>query len=271
MNKSARGKVGGSRERRSYSAKLEVRAKPNGTGGTRYSLRGYASVYNSPYEMWDPYGEYQEVVRDGAGKKTLSENPDVVFLFNHDAMPLARTKAGSLTLAEDSNGLEMDAPDLNGDRDCVRAVVQAVEEGVLDEMSFAFRVTRQMWSPDYDQRDILEYNLNRGDVSVVTFGANPATSIAFRAQDFDHMDENAARELYARLQKRLQVVVVDTDDDDDLDADEMPCPSCGAMNDTDAAYCDMCGSPMTSSTSALSALMADLERLEVVRPRLILA
>jgi phage head maturation protease len=58
---------------------------------------------------------------------------------------------------------------------------------VLDEMSFAFRVTRQEWSPDWMQRDILEYNINRGDVSVVTYGANPATSVALRSEDLTAM------------------------------------------------------------------------------------
>jgi phage head maturation protease len=72
-------------------------------------------------------------------------------------------------------------------------------------MSFAFRVTRQQWSPDYDQRDILEVDLHRGDVSVVNFGANPATSVgAVRAADFDRLEEADAKALYERLQRRFQ-------------------------------------------------------------------
>jgi hypothetical protein len=43
-------------------------------------------------------------------------------------------------------------------------------------MSFAFRVTRQEWSPDYSQRDITEVNLSKGDVSIVNYGANPHTA-----------------------------------------------------------------------------------------------
>jgi phage head maturation protease len=81
----------------------------------------------------------------------------------------------------------------------------ALEDGSVDEMSFAFRVTRQMWSPDYDQRDILEVDLHRGDVSVVNFGANPATSVApaLRAADFDKLGDDDARALLERLQRRL--------------------------------------------------------------------
>jgi HK97 family phage prohead protease len=207
MNLSDRGTVKGP-ERRIFAAHLEVRSKQDGTGGTRYELEGYASVYDAPYRMWDMFGEYEEVVRQGAGAKTLSENPDVVLVFNHAGMPMARTKAGNLTLSEDSTGLHMRAPELNGEQSVVRDVVAGVQDGTLDEMSFAFRVTRQEWSPDWMQRDIIEYNLHRGDVSVVTYGANPATSVALRAEDFDlmlaNLEGDALREAHARLAARLE-------------------------------------------------------------------
>jgi hypothetical protein len=51
-----------------------------------------------------------------------------------------------------------------------------MERGDLDEMSFAFRVVRQDWAPDWSQRDIREVDLNKGDVSVVNYGANPHTA-----------------------------------------------------------------------------------------------
>ncbi|NUO35879.1 MAG: HK97 family phage prohead protease [Nocardioidaceae bacterium] len=203
---SERGKAAGT-ERRVFAAQLEVRAKQDGSGGTRYELEGYASAYDSPYRMFDMFGEYEEVVRSGAGAKTLSENPDVVLVFNHAGMPMARTKAGNLELSEDEQGLHMRAPDLNGDLSIVRDVVNGIRDGVLDEMSFAFRVTRQEWSPDWSQRDITEYSLHRGDVSVVTYGANPATSVALRAEDIgrviDHLEGDALREAHARLSARL--------------------------------------------------------------------
>ena len=50
-----------------------------------------------------------------------------------------------------------------------------MERGDIDEMSFAFQVIRQQWSPDFDQRDILAVSLNKGAVSIVNHGANPAT------------------------------------------------------------------------------------------------
>jgi hypothetical protein len=157
--------------RRAYPVALEVRAKPGGVTG----VEGYASVVEQPFEMWDFFGSYSEVVRTGAFSKTLSENPAVQLLLNHNGLSMAYTKAGTLRLAEDSTGLHM-AADLNPTRSDVRDMLTALEDGAVDEMSFAFRVVRQQWSPDYDQRDILEVNLNKGDVSVVNYGANPHTA-----------------------------------------------------------------------------------------------
>lgn len=187
------------KERHAYPIKLEVRAGK--TAGTS-AIDGYASVVEVPFDMYDMFGPYSEVIRSGAFTRTLNANPQVQLLLNHEGLSMAYTKAGTLQLAEDSTGLHMTA-ELNSTRSDVRDMLTAIEDGNVDEMSFAFVTTRQQWSPDYDQRDILEVDLNRGDVSVVNFGANPATSVSMRAQDFDHLDETAARALYERLGARL--------------------------------------------------------------------
>ncbi|MFD9225386.1 HK97 family phage prohead protease [Streptomyces sp. NPDC060064] len=189
--------------RRAFPVQLEVRAKQGKSGVS--TVEGYASVTEAPFEMWDWLGPYSEVVRTGAFAKTLSETPQVQLLLNHGGLAMAYTQAGSLRLSEDTTGLHMEA-DVNTKRSDVNDMLLALEEGSVDEMSFAFRVTRQQWSPDYDQRDILEVDLHRGDVSVVNFGANPATTVApaMRSADFDRLDEADARALYERLQRRLQ-------------------------------------------------------------------
>lgn len=199
--KSDRAKTSGT-ERRAYPVQLEVRAKKGASGVS--TVEGYASVTESPFEMWDWLGAYSEVVRTGAFAKTLAENPQVQLLLNHGGLAMAYTKAGSLRLSEDTTGLHMEA-DVSTKRSDVGDMLAALEDGSVDEMSFAFRVTRQQWSPDFDQRDILEVDLHRGDVSVVNFGANPATSVgALRSADFDRLDEADARALYERLQRRLE-------------------------------------------------------------------
>jgi HK97 family phage prohead protease len=156
---------------------VELRAAPDGTGGSRLLFTGYASVSEQPYQMQDWLGPYTEIVRNGAFTKTLSESPDVIFCLNHywDGAPMARTKPGTLRLTEDTTGLLTEA-DIDGKRADVYQVQSAMEAGELDAMSFAFWVVRQSWSPDYEQRDILEIDLDGGDTSVVTWPANPHTT-----------------------------------------------------------------------------------------------
>lgn len=161
------------------AAGVEMRAKANGTGGTNFRFTGYATVYNHPFEMWDFWGdEFAEMVAEMAGARTLANNCDVPFLVGHNdaGIPMARTKSGTMSLGEDSHGLWVDAPSLDGSIEQVRQLASAVERGDMDEMSMAFMVVRQQWSPDYMQRTILEYDLHKGDVSVVVFGANDGTA-----------------------------------------------------------------------------------------------
>lgn len=186
--------------RRSYPVRLEVRAKSAGVS----TVEGYASVVDAPYEMFDWAGSYTEVIRSGAFAKTLSENPAVQLLLNHGGLSMAYTRAGTLRLSEDSTGLHM-AADVNTARSDVADMVHALADGAVDEMSFAFRVPagKSVWSPDFDQRDITEVDMHRGDVSVVNFGANPSTSVAVRALDIDGMDDALAERLYERLHDRF--------------------------------------------------------------------
>ncbi|MFI2184611.1 HK97 family phage prohead protease [Streptomyces sioyaensis] len=195
-------------ERRNLPFKgVELRAAPSGDGGDRLTFTGYACVTEAGYEMQDWLGPYTEVVRSGAFKKTLDESADVPFLINHSGMTLARTKSGTMRLSEDSTGLYTEA-ELDAASPHVQALRSAMDRGDLDEMSFAFWVTRQQWSPDYDQRDILEVNLNKGDVSVVNYGANPNTAGAqLNARDLarlcGQMPEEEQRAVYERLAARF--------------------------------------------------------------------
>lgn len=201
MDKSERGKPL-PREQRSYAVQLEVR----NPSATRATVEGYATVTENVFEMWDFFGPYAEVIRQGSFTKTLSEQPQVQLLLNHSGLSMAYTKAGTLRLEEDTQGLHM-AADLNTARSDVRDMVAALDDKAVDEMSFAFRVTKQQWSPDYEQRDILEVDMHRGDVSVVNFGANPATSVALRSADvlriIDGLDTDRLREVSERVAKRM--------------------------------------------------------------------
>lgn len=195
----ARGKSQ-AREVRQFTVRnVELRA---GDGAAApLTLSGYACVTGEPYDVTDWLGDYSEVVIAGSFGKTLAEQSDVRLLLNHDGLPLARTKSGTLRLNEDSIGLAVDA-DLEPRSGLVNDVKLAMERGDLDEMSFAFQVTRQEWSPDFDQRNIQEVKLF--DVSVVTYPANPATSASVRGVNaIDSLTDDQAREALGRLQKRF--------------------------------------------------------------------
>ena len=185
------------RETRLFNVTAELRADNDGMLG----LRGYASITGTPYTVRDWLGEYDETVEQGAFTKTLSERDDVRLLLNHDGLPMARTKSGTLRLAEDNTGLETDA-DLDRRSTLTNDVAVAMERGDLDQMSIAFQVTRQEWNEDYTERYIRELKLF--DVSVVTYPANPATSVKLRGLDLvDALDDEELRELLARGQRRL--------------------------------------------------------------------
>lgn len=189
-----------------FPVAVEMRAAADGTGGEQFILTGYASTTEQPYEMHDQYGSYSEVISRGAFHKTLAEGPKVQLLVNHGGLSLAQTTNDSLKLTPDDTGLHVEAT-LNPKRGDARDLIEALRDGAVDEMSFAFRVVRQQWSPDYDERRIDEVNLNRGDVSVVNLGANPATSVAMRSADIfralEHMNADDLDELRRRLAPRI--------------------------------------------------------------------
>jgi HK97 family phage prohead protease len=196
---------------------VELRAKPDGTGGSTLTFTGYATVYDIGYEMEDWLGPFTEVMRAGAAAKTVSEGADVPFLINHTGLTLARTKSGTLKLGDDSTGLHTEAG-LDPRNNAVQDLQSAMERGDIDEMSLAFWIVRQQWSPDYDQRDILEINLNKGDVSVVNYGANPNTAGSqMNSRDLAaaaaRLPEDEQRALYERLAARFTQTPEDPADD----------------------------------------------------------
>jgi HK97 family phage prohead protease len=158
-------------ERRTFTVRdVEARQAEDGT----MRLSGYAAVFNDSSVPLP----FKESIAPGAFRKTLMETPDVRLLINHEGLPIARTKNGTLTLSEDDRGLYMDAE--IADTSIGRDLYKLVERGDVDQMSFAFRVIRQKWSDDRSRRVLTEVSLADGDVSVVTYPAYPTTSVEAR-------------------------------------------------------------------------------------------
>jgi HK97 family phage prohead protease len=161
----------GDRETRQQTAPLQLRREDDGES---LLLTSYASLFDTPYTVGSGTYRYQERVLPGAFKRTLNNDPDVVFRAEHGGPPLARTSSGTLRLIEDERGLRYEA-DLNPSDPDVRSLIPKIERGDLTESSFAFRCMEDTWNDDYSERDLRACDLHRGDVSIVTFGASPAT------------------------------------------------------------------------------------------------
>jgi len=170
------------------------------SGDGKLSFRGFASTTDDSYPVYDWLGEYDETIARGAFGKALREQDDVRLLVNHDGVPIARTKSGTLTLSEitdpaddpqgrNQTGLWCEAPDLDAANPTVQEIRSAMARGDLGEMSFSFMATRQEWNEDFSQRTVTEVKLL--DVSVVTYPANPATSASLSD---DRSEANILRE-----------------------------------------------------------------------------
>ena len=188
---------------------LEVRTTANGV-----SVEGHASTFNQSYDM----GWYQETVAPGAFARTLKTSPDVRLLVNHDSLPLARTRSGTLDLSEDKSGLYMRSTLDPNDPD-VKRLVPKMARGDLNEMSFSFGMSEggDEWSEDYTARTLRHLNLEGGDVSIVTYPANPNATVSLRSRALLNSPKKL-RDLYrgahSETRALLDNLTTDTTDED---------------------------------------------------------
>src|SRR4030042_336577 len=142
-------------------------------------LVGYASVFNQEVEI---FGLWREKVSPGAFKKTIKES-DIRALWNHNTdLVLGRNKSGTLSLAEDDHGLNVEIvpPDTQAGRDALTSI----KRGDVSQMSIAFQIIKQEWFTPEDKkvlslRTIHEMKLY--EVSPVTFPAFEKTTISARS------------------------------------------------------------------------------------------
>lgn len=141
-------------------------------------LIGYAALFNTETEL---FPGLRERIAPGAFTRTLAEGADVRALVDHDpSRIIARTKSGTLRLKENSKGLraEIKPSDTQAGRD----ILESVNRGDVDQMSFAFRAVKESWEDHKDgtaTRTLEDVDLF--DVSPVTYPAYEDTTIAARA------------------------------------------------------------------------------------------
>ncbi len=191
----------------------EVRAKIT-EDGDKLTLDGYVALYDTPSNplssadlgrsparsAFDKVRKgsktFREVIAPGAFTRSLSTSPDIVLRRDHNegGAPLARTRAGTMTLTEDTRGIRITAN--LPDNEWGRPVRDAVMRGDIGGLSFRMGKVTDGWSFDPTGgpiRTLKEVQLRR-EVSLVTAPAydTPAT-IRQLAEDADvEPDELAA-------------------------------------------------------------------------------
>ncbi|TCJ23027.1 HK97 family phage prohead protease [Nocardioides jejuensis] len=182
----------------------ELRDATTNTPTGMVEFTGYASVTDTSYEMYDFYGPYLEIVANAAFEETLNRaDLDVPFVLGHDQMRrIARTVTGTLRLSVDEHGLRVEATLDMSDVDTAY-IVPKLRAGLIDEMSFAFRITKGSWNPSYDIYTIEKVDMHRGDVAIVGWGANPYTDAGLRSQSAEAAPKTRSRVYDDELQDRI--------------------------------------------------------------------
>ncbi len=151
------------------AAEVEVRARGR-------VLEGYAAIFNTRAKIAD----FDEIIQPGAFATTLADGADKLALVDHaPTQLLARTRNGSLKLAEDTRGLHFEialpkttlADDLLG----------LAEAGSLGGASFGFRATKDIWTRGATLLRTL-HSVALAEISIVhAFPAYPQTTVSARA------------------------------------------------------------------------------------------
>lgn len=162
-----------------FTRQTKIRAESS--AGKTYAV-GYAATFNT---LSHDLGGFKERISRGAFSNAIRARQDTKFCLNHSPNQLlARVKNGTLELSEDNIGLFFRAqlPDTTLGRD----FKQQLAEGLIDECSFAFRVsTGQSWTREKDPatgeiidvRSILQVD-ELADCSAVVYPAYPGTDVA---------------------------------------------------------------------------------------------
>ena len=197
MSKDIMQKLAEGRQYRDMAA-LEKRADEEGK-----IVEGYATTFNSPYELWREDGY---IVLEQVDKRAFddTEMDDVIMQYDHAGRVFARGSNGTLQLNADNFGLHVRA-DLGG-TEAGRQLYDEIAGGYTTKMSFGFRVTEdeRMVTEDHEKGEVtvLRTITRIGklyDVSAVSLPANDGTSISARS-----LGEGIIAEAKEEIRKRKE-------------------------------------------------------------------
>jgi HK97 family phage prohead protease len=189
-------------------ADLEYRAKKNLSlrcqSGEPVSLVGYASTFDSPYEVEGMI----ETVHRSAFDRTLREMPDVFALVSHDpGRVVGRTTNGSLALRSDDNGLHVTLTPIDTQEG--RDLATLVRTGTIDSMSFGFIVKDDKIEMRDGRMHRQIRDLELHEVSCVAFPANSQARISARSkQRADEIARSAVSQIRLERMRRLLILPI---------------------------------------------------------------
>lgn len=159
-------------ERRFVPTEFNSRVEKRG-GSDRLVIEGYAYKF---YTRSQNLGGFVETILPGAGADA-AQTDDIRALFNHDASKiLGRNTAGTLRLAEDSEGLPYEI-DADMRQSYVADLAVSMERGDVNQSSFGFKAIETDWGfteDDFPLRSLIKMSL--ADVSPVTYPAYLSSS-----------------------------------------------------------------------------------------------
>ena len=189
------------REYRDFT--LAVVENDNNDTEERKMVNGYASVFDTPYTLYDGI---DVVIQEQVDSRAFDEADlsDVIFQYNHEGRVFARTSNNTLAIIPDERGLAIEA-DLGG-TEIGNQLYQEIKGGYTTKMSYGYTVRDAEWT-DSKMEDgrTLELRTIKAvgkvyDVSAVSIPANDATTISVR-----NLSDGVIAEIEAERLKALEL------------------------------------------------------------------
>lgn len=132
-------------------------------------VSAYVVVYDEPRTVGGEAG-WTEIWAPGACARSVSRSPDVRLTLNGEGEPLARSKAGTLTLSSDDYGLRLTAK-IDPASPAGEDISLALQRNEPVDALVGLDVVKQRWDEDHTQRTVEEIYLH--DIALLIDGCTP--------------------------------------------------------------------------------------------------
>lgn len=169
--------------------------------GEELLIEGYFAVFDSNYDIWPGASES---IAQGAFSSSL-ETDDIRALTNHNTdLVLGRTRAGTLTLREDTHGLWGSIRINPKDTDAMNTR-ERVLRGDVSQCSIGFEIIRE--DTEFREDGSVHWTIREVklyEVSVCTFPAYTETNVNARKRDLEEIQKRKTQVWAEQARKRLR-------------------------------------------------------------------